>query len=161
MKKYVQVILFFVTTCGAHAQQSPTDMAAQEAAAAALHSATASPTFATPWATYQTYYPAFTGGHSQTQFSCYTAACVQTETDGAGMPTAAQFTAIDSNLASFGASNFQLLSFVFTTDPTNPKITFLYSDVQNSITVKEQVILTLVDGTTGWLINARDNQEMH
>jgi len=73
--------------------------------------------------------------------------------------TTTQFSTIDSHLAAWGFSSFTLYSFIFTTDPTHPKITFIYTCTQNSVPIKEQIVLTLSDGSTGWLVSAVDSQE--
>jgi hypothetical protein len=160
MKNLISLLFFLTMVCGAYAQQSQAAMQAQMNAAGTLQSAAANPTFATPLATYQQYYPAFTGGHSQTMCACLNATAMQDFTDGGTTMTAQQYASLDSQWQQNGFGNFQLLSFVFATNPTSPTITIQYSCVQNQITMKEQLVLTLADSNTGWLINSIVNQEL-
>lgn len=159
MKTVIQVLLCILMPLGAWAQQqNPDDMQNQMNSADQPQSAGTTTLYKTPLKTYQIYYAAFTGGHSKNSADCYTSAFRQKEFDGA-TPADQDYLNIDSKIAQLGNSNFQLLSFVFTPDSKKPKITFLYSSSRGQVTMKEQMVLTMVDTAFGWKIDAIENVE--
>jgi hypothetical protein len=169
VKIAITIIVFYCTfliTSPTQAQQSQQAMQQQEAAAdSQVSSSGTAVAYPTPYKLFQAYYAGLSGSSSAAMYACFTPTALSNAFDGTPPTTQASFAAMDAGRAQRNPQNFVLESFVFTPNPTTPKITTIFTftvlDPQNS--AQRRIIqstdnLTLIDTPQGWMINVYQEQ---
>ena len=160
-KALFQLRLIVVISClaWAHAQGQYSQAIQQQMnAAGAQYSSATSPTYATPLATFQTYFNAVQTLNVASLCGTLTSSNgLSSVFDTTPPSTTSDYASLSTAMAAGSPTNYVLTSFVFHTDPTRPTITAAYTHTVtvNGHTSKltDNIVLTLVDTAQGWMID--------